>query len=677
MKYLSIKNILFTSIFFLSFQSFAKDVSRIPLEQFIIPEKRDFKLSETIQPCDNFYEYVCSEEIKKFQLPEEYPSYSFYTDESNLKYKKLINEFIKNKILSTNLNSNDDNRSKNLKSMIKHFYESYLNSNARRSESEEIIRNFTFQTANMSKEQLLEHLGKSYLNGEDFLMKVGTYPHPAFKELLIKSMNLPLFDISYPNSHITNLFEVTNFVNDLENFYIEYIKILGFENYEIIAKNIIHFYKYTAIGEDVYSNNQMNFDNPYFKSFENNIRNYNLYFKGQTENKINKKYDNQRLYRTNILLNNASLEDIKALSLIIRISPNMEYSHPDLYEKFSNIILNYYNAFSEVKLNKSRSNNLEQTAYSAIYEHFEQNINYLFIQENKHLFNKKVTQFIFDVAKKGTIKNIKENSWMSQETKDKAMLKIRNIKLQNTFPEKLEQWQLERIDLLSPYLYLKNLSILKKNKISSMLENMKKIDDESIWRNSLFKDSIEFKIFSNQLSLLPSGLYIHEFNKFQTLQYMMGSVGSIIAHEIAHYIEFKEQKEHFISFTNEREKEIYEKNINKMINLYNKYGGDGKTNLRENIADYIGLNSAYKIVFSGKYKSLIPFQKEFFVNYAKLYCEVSLPSYNEKRAKNETHSSPEFRVNNILRLLKDFEDTYACKHGDPMTLPENERVSFW
>ncbi|WP_161998164.1 hypothetical protein [Silvanigrella paludirubra] len=235
------KYLIFTSICFLSFQTFANEVSRIPLDQFIIPEKREFKLSETIQPCDNFYEYVCSEEIKKFQLPEEYPNYSFYTDESNLKYKKLINEFIKNNILSTNLNSNDDERSKNFKSMIKNFYESYLNSNARRSESEEIIRNFTFQTANMSKEQLLENLGKSYLNGDDFLLKVGTYPHPAFKELLIKSINFSLFDISYPNSHITNLFEVPNFVNDLENFYIEYIKTLGFQNYELIAKNIIHF----------------------------------------------------------------------------------------------------------------------------------------------------------------------------------------------------------------------------------------------------------------------------------------------------------------------------------------------------------------------------------------------------------------------------------------------------
>ncbi|KAB8039107.1 hypothetical protein GCL60_09640 [Silvanigrella paludirubra] len=326
---------------------------------------------------------------------------------------------------------------------------------------------------------------------------------------------------------------------------------------------------------------------------------------------------------------------------------------------------------------KSRNYNLEQEAYSEIYEYFEQNINYLFIKENKQLFNKKVTQFIFDIAKKGTIKNIKENSWMSQETKDKAIYKIRSIKLQNTFPEIFEQWQFEKIDQLSSTHYLKNLSILKKNKISSMLENMKKLDDANIWRNSLFKDSIQFKIFSNQLSLLPSGLYINEFNKFQSLQFMMGTLGFIVAHEIAHSIEFKEQTENFLSFTNDSEKEIYEKNKNKMINLFNKYGGQGETSLRENIADYIGLNSTYKVLFFVKYKSYIPLQKEFFINYAKLYCEVSLPVYNDKRAKNDTHSSPEFRVNNILKLSKDFEDTYSCKKGDPMTLPENERVSFW
>ncbi len=193
-----------------------------------------------------------------------------------------------------------------------------------------------------------------------------------------------------------------------------------------------------------------------------------------------------------------------------------------------------------------------------------------------------------------------------------------------------------------------------------------------------------FQTFANEISRIPLNQFIipekREFKLSETIQPCDNFYEYVCSEEIKK-IQLPEEYPSYSFYTDESnlkyKKLINEFIKNKMINLFNKYGGQGENSLRENIADYIGLNSIYKVLFSSKYKSYIPLQKEFFINYAKLYCEVSLPIYNEKRVKNDTHSSPKFRVNNILRLSKDFEDTYSCKKGDPMTLPENERVSFW
>ena len=52
-----------------------------------VPEKRSFPLSKKVKPCDNFYDYVCSEVVDNFKMPADKSKYVFSFSDS---YERLL-----------------------------------------------------------------------------------------------------------------------------------------------------------------------------------------------------------------------------------------------------------------------------------------------------------------------------------------------------------------------------------------------------------------------------------------------------------------------------------------------------------------------------------------------------------------------------------------------------------
>jgi len=80
---------------------FAQDYPTIPDSQFAVPEKRDFKLNESILPCSNFYKFVCSNEMSQFKIPQSKSKYVFSFSDSAEKITKKRLSYI-NSILGNN-----------------------------------------------------------------------------------------------------------------------------------------------------------------------------------------------------------------------------------------------------------------------------------------------------------------------------------------------------------------------------------------------------------------------------------------------------------------------------------------------------------------------------------------------------------------------------------------------
>lgn len=119
-------NLLRKSIFlmdFCNFNIYSQEILTIPEQDFKVPNNRDFNLNHSILPCINFFDYVCSNEIEKFRLPENKNKYTFSFDDSREKIKQKRIHYINSLLNKKNLDKRNV--------MIKNFYNSCMNEVAR------------------------------------------------------------------------------------------------------------------------------------------------------------------------------------------------------------------------------------------------------------------------------------------------------------------------------------------------------------------------------------------------------------------------------------------------------------------------------------------------------------------------------------------------------------------
>jgi len=105
-------------------------------------------------------------------------------------------------------------------------------------------------------------------------------------------------------------------------------------------------------------------------------------------------------------------------------------------------------------------------------------------------------------------------------------------------------------------------------------------------------------------------------------------------------------------------------------------GFDGKLTLGENSADLAGLTFSYGAAFP-KGKGSIEDKKRFFVSYARLWCGSGRPEFMELLKKTDPHSAGYARINEQVKHQPGFAESYQCKPGDKMYLPESDRISIW
>ena len=113
-----------------------------------------------------------------------------------------------------------------------------------------------------------------------------------------------------------------------------------------------------------------------------------------------------------------------------------------------------------------------------------------------------------------------------------------------------------------------------------------------------------------------------------------------------------------------------------MVQQFNHIGHNGELTLGENIGDLVGLSFSYQAAFPNHQGSAYAKQR-FFLQYAHLWCNVIRPKFQELLLKTDPHSRGEARINEQVKHQPGFQEAFQCKTGDPMILPDQERVKIW
>ena len=311
----------------------------------------------------------------------------------------------------------------------------------------------------------------------------------------------------------------------------------------------------------------------------------------------------------------------------------------------------------------------------------------------KKYFPPEAKQRILDLVNnlQQTYKQRIENlTWMSDSTKQKAIIKLNAIAKKIGYPDKWKDYssiEISRDDLIQN---LKNTGhfIYEYN-----IHKIGKPVDRSEWFMTPPTIDAYYNPYTNDINF-PAGILQPPFfyaNGDDALNY--GAIGIVIGHEMTHG--FDDQGRQYDAQGNLKnwwlpaDSANFRKKADLVVKQYNKsvvvdsLHINGELTLGENIADIGGMAIAYEAFkktdegkSNEKIDGLTPDQR-FFIAYAELWRNKTRPERLRTQVMTNPHSTPQYRTNNPMVDLPAFYTTFHVKPGDKMYMPDSLRAEVW
>ena len=285
---------------------------------------------------------------------------------------------------------------------------------------------------------------------------------------------------------------------------------------------------------------------------------------------------------------------------------------------------------------------------------------------------------------------IRNVDWMSQNTKDKAILKLRAFTKKIGYTDKWKTYdgiKITRDNLLEN---IRNCNVWSYN---DMVSRLGKPIDKSEWAYTPPTINAGYNSVRNEISF-PAGILQFPFFDFgadDAVNY--GGIGTVIGHEMTHGFDDKGRQYdadgNLKDWWTEEDAKQFKSKAEKIVNEYDQFvvldtlHVNGKLTQGENMADLGGINIAYeafKQTPQGKSNTLIdgltPDQR-FFLSFAQIWRGNSLPETAAQMILVDPHSPGEFRTNGVVFNLAAFYKAFNIQPGDKMYKPESERIKIW
>ncbi len=281
-------------------------------------------------------------------------------------------------------------------------------------------------------------------------------------------------------------------------------------------------------------------------------------------------------------------------------------------------------------------------------------------------------------------------TWMSDSTKQKAILKLNAIVKKIGYPGKWKDYS--SVDI-SKNDFIQNLKNTGHFAYQYMINKIGKPVDRTEWFMTPPTINAYYSSSANDINF-PAGILQPPFfykDGDDALNY--GAIGVVIGHEMTHG--FDDQGRKFDAHGNLKNWWLpadsikFQKRANLVVNQYNHslvvdtLHINGELTQGENIADIGGLTIAYAAFKktaegkSGKTMDGLTPDQRFFMSYAEIWRLKMRPEDERRRILIDPHSPPMYRVNNAVSDIPAFYSAFNVKPGDKMYLPDSLRAQVW
>jgi endothelin-converting enzyme/putative endopeptidase len=288
-----------------------------------------------------------------------------------------------------------------------------------------------------------------------------------------------------------------------------------------------------------------------------------------------------------------------------------------------------------------------------------------------------------DALESSLDQDIQGLSWMSDDTKKQAKVKLTAIRNKIGYPDQYRDYSsitIRKDDLLG--------NVERANEFESKRQ-IAKIDkplDRKEWGMTPPEVNAYYSGSFNEI-VFPAGILQPPFfDRSMDDAINFGGIGLVIGHELTHG--FDDQGRKFDPTGNlrdwwtEQDGKEFEKRVSCVADEYSNFVAvdtlklNGRLTLGENTADNggarIALAALERLIAEDKTgkegQSINGFTPEqrFFLGFGRVWCEKQRPEFLRLQVSTNPHSPGKYRVNGVVQNMPEFQKAFGCKTGQPM-----------
>ena len=288
--------------------------------------------------------------------------------------------------------------------------------------------------------------------------------------------------------------------------------------------------------------------------------------------------------------------------------------------------------------------------------------------------------------------SINELTWMSQETKVKALEKLGKFRPMIGYPDKWRDYS--ALQTTPDDLYGNVGRVIKFQRDHELAKIGKPVDRDE-WHispqtvNAFYNPVMNYIVFPAAILQPPFFGLEHD----DAVNY--GAIGAIIGHEIGHGFDDQGSKYDGDGALNnwwtDADRAAFEDRTKALIAQYDALIPEeapdvhvnGALTIGENIGDLGGLAIAYKaylISLGGKPSPVIDGfsgEQRLLLSWAQAWRAKVRPEEMRRRIATDPHSPAEFRCNQIVKNFTPFYEAFGVTEKDALWLDEQSRVQIW
>jgi endothelin-converting enzyme/putative endopeptidase len=279
--------------------------------------------------------------------------------------------------------------------------------------------------------------------------------------------------------------------------------------------------------------------------------------------------------------------------------------------------------------------------------------------------------------------DIQSLSWMSDDTKKQAKVKLQAIRNKIGYPDVYRDYSSVTIkadDLLG------NVHRADEFEAKRDVAKIDKPLDRKEWGMTPPTVNAYYSGSDNEI-VFPAGILQPPFfDKTMDDAINFGGIGLVIGHELTHGFDDQGRKfdpqGNLRDWWTELDGKEFEKRVSCVADEYSNFVAvdnmklNGRLTLGENTADNggarIALAALERLIAEDKTgkegQSIDGFTPEqrFFLGFGRVWCEKQRPEYLRMQVSTNPHSPGKYRVDGVVQNMPEFQKAWGCKAGQPM-----------